>query len=93
MVRSIASSIFNKQNYGFIATMTCIVGMLHLAVFKDVDVGAALPIILGTYLGARAVEKGTAYTMAAKDPHCDTRGLINDLEHGPKADVKPDSPD
>lgn len=85
----------NKQNFGFICTITSIFGMLLLAWFKGVDISASLPVILGTYLGARAMEKGTAYTMASKDPKCDTRALINDLEHGPGklSDVRPDNPD
>lgn len=84
-----------KQNFGFICTITCIFGMLLLAWFKDVDINASLPVILGTYLGARAVEKGTAFTMASKDPKCDTRALINDLEHGPgrSSNVQLDSPE
>jgi hypothetical protein len=83
-----------KQNFGFITTMTCILGMLALAWFKGVDINASLPVILGTYLGARAIEKGTAYTMASKDANCDTRGLINDLEHGqqPRGN-QPESPE
>ena len=78
-----------KQNFGFITTMTCIFGMFGLAYFKGVDINASLPVILGTYLGARAFEKGAAYSAASKDAACDTRGLINDLEHGQKID-KPD---
>ena len=81
----------NKQNFGFIATMTCIIGMFGLAYFKGVDIGSSLPVILATYLGARTVEKGTAYMAASKDPGCDTRGLINDLEHGQAK--KPDAPE
>lgn len=82
-----------KQNFGFICTMTCILGMLGLAFFKDVDINASLPVILGTYLGARAIEKGTAYTVASKDPSCDTRGLINDLEHGQRRSDRPEAPE
>lgn len=79
-----------KQNFGFIATMTCMMGMFGLAYFKGIDITSSMPVILATYLGARAAEKGTAYMAASKDPNCDTRGLINDLEHGPKPDVPQD---
>lgn len=76
-----------KQNFGFIATMTCIIGMFGLAYFKGVDIGSSLPVILATYLTARTVEKGSAYLSASRDPSCDTRGVINDLEHGQKPDA------
>ncbi len=72
----------NKQNFGFICTITCLFGLLALAFFKGVDVSASLPVVLGTYLGSRAVEKSTAFAMASKDPKCDTRAVINDLEYG-----------
>lgn len=92
MARWILGLAPTKQNFGFICTISCIIGMLALAWFKDVDINASLPVILGTYLGARAVEKGTAFTMASKDPKCDTRALINDIENGPGR-VQVDNPD
>ena len=93
MVKSIKGWAFGlaptKQNFGFIATMTCILGMFGLAYFKGIDIGSSLPVILATYLTARTVEKSSAYIAASKDVNCDTRGLINDLEHG----QKPESPE
>jgi len=73
----------NKQNFSFILTITCIVGMLLLAFFKDADILTALPIVLGTYLGSRTTDKAIAVNMASKDLNCDTRAVINDLEFGP----------
>jgi hypothetical protein len=73
----------SKQNFSFICTMTCLIGLFLLAIFKDVDIVAVVPVVLGAYLGARTADKAVAVSMASKDAKCDTRGVINDLEFGP----------
>lgn len=81
----------NQANLGFVLTFISIVGLFLLAFFKNVDINATLPVILATYVGARASEKIVSINAACKDANCDTRQVIHDLEHGtgPQVD-KPD---
>jgi hypothetical protein len=80
-----------RQNFSFVLTMTAMVGMFALAWFKNVDITSSLPVILATYLGARATEKSVMVMSAAKDTTANTRDIIGDLEHIERR--KPDSPD
>lgn len=81
----------NQTNLGFLLTFVCIVGLFGLAFVKNTDITGVLPIILATYVGARATEKSVAVMAASKDPNVSTRDVINDLEHGPSK--KMDNPD
>lgn len=81
----------NQTNLGFLLTFISILGLFTLAFTKGVDIGATLPVILATYIGARAGEKSMAMMAASKDPNADTRQVIHDLEHGPG--IKMDNPD
>jgi ABC-type proline/glycine betaine transport system permease subunit len=68
-----------KHYLSFILTMICVLGLFALAWFKDVDILSTLPIVLGTYVGARTVEKTVAVRSAASDPNADTRAVIKDV--------------
>lgn len=70
----------NKINFSFILTLLCLIGMFLLAWFKNVDIMATLPVVLGIFIGSKSIEKSAAVYSASKDNTCDTHAVIRELE-------------
>lgn len=68
-----------RAYFGFFLTLVCILICGYVAIMKDTNVVTYLPMILGTYLGARAMEKSSHVWAASKDPTADTAEVIKSL--------------
>ncbi|CAB5221402.1 hypothetical protein UFOVP244_155 [uncultured Caudovirales phage] len=71
-------SISVTQHLSFIITLVCVVGILALAFYRNLDLSSLLPTILGLYLGARTIDKTNVAWAASKDPKADTAKVIKD---------------
>jgi hypothetical protein len=81
MMKRLSFLIPSRRTYSFFLTLLSLIILFVLAWFKDVDVVATIPMVLGVYLGTRTADKGVAIMGASKDPNADTVSVINALEH------------
>lgn len=71
--------IGTKNVLGFVLTLICILFTGFIAITQKPEVISELPFILGVYLGARTLEKGSHVWAAAKDADADTEKVIETL--------------
>ena len=79
----------NKEHFGFLLTLICILGLFILTFTTGQDILGTLVAIHATYIAARSTEKVSAHIAASRDSKTDTRAVINDLE----GNRSPDNPD
>jgi hypothetical protein len=81
IMKKLSFLVPSRRTYSFFLTLLSLIILFILAWFKDVDVVATIPMVLGVYLGTRTADKGVAIMGASKDPNADTISVINALEH------------
>jgi uncharacterized membrane protein (DUF485 family) len=64
----------------FILTTACIIGFFALAIFKNTDVTATIPMILGIYITNRTAVKFSAHRAAMLDPAVNTTQVITSID-------------
>lgn len=66
----------------FILCLVSVIGALGLAYYRpgtEATVLTTLPILLGTYIGARSAEKILSVKAASADANCDTAEVIKNV--------------
>jgi hypothetical protein len=71
--------IGTKNVLGFILTLLCILITGYVAIFQKPDLVSELPFILGVYLGARTLERGSHVWASTKDEGVNTQEVIKEL--------------
>lgn len=69
----------SKNILGFWLTLICVCLTGYVAITKKPELISELPFILGVYLGARTLERGSHVWAASKDSAANTQEVIKEV--------------
>ena len=68
-----------KNYLQFVLSLVCILSLLLVSWYLDVDVSGSIVATLGLYIGGRSLTFGAASMASAKDEKADTHKIVTEM--------------